>query len=158
MKTLAHLATTLGFDNIRQISFLEPEPLLTDTMIGGISYVVPTIGINNYDAIRAYIQKILSSDPKLYEDATILVLNSTEDPNLLVTEEASLEEDGYQNIYTDISPTGIYSKQYTLYDVSEEAPGTRELLEEKYHTTAKPASELPASIPTDYDFVLILGA
>ena len=31
------------------------------------------------------------------------------------------------------------------------------LLEEKYNTTAKSASELPSTLPTNYDFILIIN-
>ena len=101
---------------------------------------------------------MFSNDPRNYEDASILVLNSTEEAGIASTEQTSLEEDGYKNIYTDNAPTGDYNEQYTLYVLSDSAPGTKKLLEEKYKITAKPSSELPAEIPTDYDFILIIGS
>lgn len=158
MKTLAHLASSFDFNNMRQISLIEPEPLMTTGTINGISYVLPSAGVGNYNAIQKYITKMFSSDPRSYEDYTILVLNATETPGLASTEKSTLEEAGYDNIYVDDAPVGEYSEGYTVYSLTDAAPGTKKLLEEKYQTTAKSATELPAGIPTDYNFVIIVNS
>lgn len=158
MKTLAHLASSFDFNNMRQISLIEPEPLMTTGTINGISYVLPSAGVGNYNAIQKYITKMFSSDPRSYEDYTILVLNATETPGLASTEKSTLEEAGYDNIYVDDAPVGEYSKGYTIYSLTDTAPGTKKLLEEKYQTTIKSAAELPANIPTDYNFVIIVNS
>ena len=158
MKTLAHLAYAFNFDNMRQISLIEPEQLVTTGSINGISYVLPSAGANNYIYIQNYISKMFSNDPRDFEDSSILVLNGTEESGIASFEQETLEEDGYKNIYTDNAPTGEYNDKYTLYSLSDSAPGTQKLLEEKYNITSKPSSELPDGIPTNYDFILIIGA
>lgn len=158
MKTLAHLASSFDFNNMRQISLIEPDPLMTTGTINGISYVLPSAGVGNYNAIQKYITKMFSSDPRSYEDYTILVLNATETPGLASTEKSTLEEAGYNNIYVDDAPVGEYSEDYTVYSLADTAPGTKKLLEEKYQTTAKSTTELPAGIPTDYSFVIIVNS
>ena len=158
IKTVAHLATDLDLSSIRQVSLIEPENFMTTGTINGISYVLPSAGNGNYGKIRAYIAKMLSSDPRVYEDSTILVLNGTETPGLASSEKSTLEEDGYQNISIDDAPAGEYLEEYTLYDLTNTKPGTKKLLEEKYHTTTKSAEELPAGISQDYDFIIILGS
>ena len=157
LKTLAHLSSTYDFDNIRQVSLIEPEKLVTSANIGGISYIVPTAGTGNYSKIQAYVAKMFSNDPRQYEDSSILVLNGTDTPGLASTEQASLEEDNYQNVTVGDAPAGNYEGEYTIYYLTDSAPGTKKLLEEKYNTSAKSADELPAGIPTNYDFVIILG-
>lgn len=156
LKTIAHIATSLDLDSMRQVSLLEPEPLMTTDNIGGISYVLPSAGINNYINIQEYVGKMFSSDPRIYEDSSIIVLNGTEDYGIASAEQTKLEENGYRNIYTDDAPD-IYTKEYTLYALTDNAPKTKNLLEQKYNVTAKSADELPANIPANYDFVLILG-
>ena len=156
-KTLAHLASDIDLNNVRQISLLEPEPLMTTGNINGISYVLPVGGVGSYSRIKSYIETMLSSDPRVRENASILVLNGTETSGLASTEEASLEKDGYKNIYTDNAPTGNYLNQYSLYALDDSKPGTKKLLEEKYSITAQPFEELPVGVPTTYDFILILG-
>ena len=158
MKTLAHLASSFDFNNMRQISLIEPEPLMTTGTINGISYVLPSAGVSNYNAIQKYITKMFSSDPRSYENYTILVLNATETPGLASTEKSTLEEAGYDNIYVDDAPVGEYSVGYTVYSLTDTAPGTKKLLEEKYQITIKSATELPAGISTDYNFVIIVNS
>ena len=156
MKTLAHLSSAFDFDSMRQISLIEPTPLMTTGSINGISYVLPSAGAGNYGAIQKYVAKMFSSDPRNYEDYTILVLNATETPGLAATEKESLKEAGYDNIYTDDAPEDEYNEGYTLYALTDAAPGTQKLLEEKYGPT-QPFDTIPTTIPTDYDFVLIIN-
>lgn len=157
-KTLAHFTSEINLDSVRQISLLEPEPLMTTGTINGISYVLPVGGAGNYSKIKSFIEKSLSSDPKVYEDASILILNGTETPGLASTEESYLEKDGYKNIYTDNAPANNYSDQYTLFAMGDSKPGTKKLLEEKYSVSSKSFDNLPAGIPANYDFILILGS
>ena len=46
---------------------------------------------------------------------------------------------------------------YTLYALTDTAPGTLRLLEGQYSTTAKSSTELPSNISSDYDFIVIIG-
>lgn len=156
MKTLAHLASSFDFDAMRQISLIEPEQLVTTSNINGISYVIPSAGVGNYYAIQEYVTKMFSNDPRSYENYTILVLNATETPGLAATEKEALEEAGYDNIYTDDAPEGEYTADYILYTLTDTAPGTKKLLEEKYGSS-QPANTLPANISPDYDFILVIN-
>lgn len=157
MKTAAHLLTDLDFNNVRQVSLIEPEKLMTTGSIGGISYVLPSAGNGNYSAIQAYVAKMFSNNPQQYEDSSVLVLNGTGTPGVAGTEQAALEEAGYINVYADDAPAGEYTEHYALYVLHDNKPGTRKLLEEKYGQEARPATELPAGIVTDCDFVIIIG-
>ena len=157
MKTLANLTSNFDFQNMRQISLLEPDRLMSTGNINGISYVLPSAGVGSYNKIQSYIAKVFSSDPKVYEGSSILVLNGTETIGVANAEKTSLENDGFTNIVVDNAPEGIYSDNFTLYAINESAPGTQKLLEEKYQTTAKSAAELPTNLPTNYTFVLIIG-
>lgn len=158
MKTAAHLLTDLDFNSIRQVSLIEPEKLMTTGNIGGISYVLPSAGNGNYSAIKAYVAKMFSNNPQQYEDSSVLVLNGTDTPGVAGTEQATLEEEGYINIYVDDAPAGEYTEHYTLYALHDDKPGTKKLLEEKYGQEAKPAAELPQGIVTDCDFVIVIGS
>ena len=157
MKTAAHLLVDLDFESIRQVSLIEPEKLMTTGSIGGISYVLPSAGNGNYSAIKAYVAKMFSGDPRQYEDPTILVLNGTDTAGIAGTEQTTLENEGYANVDISDAPAGEYNDHYTLYALNDAKPGTKALLEEKY-STAHPAAELPAGISTAYDFVIIIGS
>ena len=156
IKTLAHLLIDLDFNSIRQISLIEPTMFMTTDTINGISYVLPSAGAGNYLAIQKYIAKMFSSDPRSYEDYSILILNATDTPGLASSEQITLKDTGYDNIYTDDAPLYDYVDGYTLYALTDTAPGTRKLLDEKYGT-ALPADSLPANISTDYDFILVIN-
>ena len=157
MKTLAHLSSNLDFDSMRQVSLIEPVRFMTTGSINGISYVLPSAGVGNYGSIQEYVAKMFSSDPRVYEDSSILVLNGTETDGLASSEQTKLEEAGYQNVYTDNAPGGNYPEKYILFTISDSAPNTKKLLEERYKVTAKTLEDLPEGIDTNYDFILILG-
>lgn len=157
LKTLAHFTSDFDFNSMRQISLIEPNRLMTTGTVNGISYVLPSAGVGNYGRIQNYVAKMFSSDPRDYEDYTILVLNGTETFGLASNEKTNLETAGFTNIHIDDAPEGEYPSDYTLYAITTSAPGTQKLLEKKYSQSAKPAEELPANITKDYDFILIIG-
>ena len=159
LKSMAHLTFDLDFDSMRQISLLDYANgirYMTTGTINGISYVLPSAGVGNYTAIKAYVAKLLSNDPRSYEEPTILVLNGTGEVGVAGTEKTKLEEAGYTSITTDNAPDGDYPDKVTLYAVSTEKPGTKQLLEKFYdlHVSTDP---LPEGFPTGYDFVILLG-
>ena len=156
MKTLAHLSSSFDFDSMRQVSLIDPIPLMTTGTVNGISYVLPSAGIGNYYAIQDYVAKMFSSDPRNYEDYTILVLNATDTPGLASTEQSTLGDSGFNNISVDDAPEGSYTSGYALYALTDTAPGTLKLLEEKYGP-ALPADSLPAGVSTDYGFIVIIN-
>ena len=157
LKTFAHLISTLDLNTMRQVSLIDPEPLMTTGSINNISYVLPAGGANYYTKIQNHVAKMFSNDPRDREDSSILILNGTETPGLASSEKETLTTDGYDNLYIDDAPAGEYTNQYTLYYLTDTAPETKKLLESKYSITALTANDLPAGIDTNYDFVLILG-
>ena len=119
---------------------------MTTGTINGISYVLPVGGNGYYKGIQNYVAKMFSNDPRVYEDSSILVLNATETPGLAATEQTTLEEAGYSNIYTDDTPAGEYSDSTPLL-TPPPAPSSFS----KKTTTSPPnpqKSSPPASPPT----------
>lgn len=157
MKSFAHLAFQFDFDNMRQISLIDPYWFLTTGMINDISYVLPRAGVGNYGDIQEYVAEMTSNDPRVYEHPTILVLNGTEEAWLASNEATKLEEKGYPEVTADNAPEGKYPTGTTIYSVTTEKTGTKKMLEELYETEAKPLSELPESFSQNYDFVILLG-
>lgn len=155
LKTIAHLSADLDFDNMRQISLVEPYWLVKTGNINGISYVLPSAGVGNYGNIQAYVAEMTSSDPRVYENPTILVLNGTDTAFLASNEVTKLQEKGYTEVAADNAPEGEYREDITLYSTTSEKPGTKKMLEELYETEAK--TDLPENLPQDYDFVIVFG-
>ena len=159
LKTLAHLTYDFDFDSMRQIPLLDPANnirLMTTGTINGISYVLPSAGVGNYSAIQSYITEQLSNDPRIREDATILILNASDTVGLAGTEQRKLEAEGYQHVTADNAPEATYETGTTLYAIGDK-PGTKSLLETYYHETAKDVSALPEAVSLDYDFIIILN-
>ena len=157
MKTLAHLSSNFDFNNMRQVSLLEPRRLMTTGNINGISYVLPSAGVGNYSKIQSYVSEMFSSDPRVYENPSILVLNSLDTVGLASAEKDKLEKAGYTNIATDNTTATAPTEEYTLYSLTSTAPGTKKLLEKEYNLTAKSLDELPEGISRDYTFVIVIG-
>ncbi|MBR3228932.1 LCP family protein [Candidatus Saccharibacteria bacterium] len=156
MKSLAHLTANFDFNNIRQLSLLEPERLMTTGTINGISYVLPVGGAGNYTKIQSFIKKSLDNDPRVYEDASILVLNATETPGVATAEQYSLEEDGFVNVSVGDTSGETFTEEYTFYALTDTAPGTKKLLEERYKVTSSSTETLPEDISRDYDFIIVI--
>lgn len=160
MKTLAHLTQIFDFDSMRQISLVDYDNgvyYMTTATINGISYVVPAAGVGNYTTIRNFVADQLSSDPRHYEAPTILVLNATDTPGLATAEVNALLAEGYTDVTADDAPDGDYYTGITLYAINSDKPGTQQLLETYYWTDAHSADELPAGIPSYYDFIIIVN-
>lgn len=155
MKSFAHLSSEFDFNNMRQISLIDPYWLVKTGNINGISYVLPSAGVGNYGNIQAYVAEMISSDPRVYEHPTILVLNGTSAAFLASNEVTKLQEAGYTEVAADNAPEGEYHEKITLYVNTTEKPGTKKMLEELYETEAR--ADLPENLPQDYDFVIVLG-
>ncbi len=157
LKTMAHLVSDLDLSSMRQISLIDPYHYMTTGNINEISYVLPSAGVGNYASIHEYVSKMTSSDPRVYEDYAILILNATETYGLASSEQAKLEEANFTSVDVSDAPEGKYKDEFALYMLTDTAPGTKKLLEEHYSVTAKTAEELPIEAPEGYDFIIILA-
>ena len=155
LKSLAHLTWEFDFDSMRTLS-LYPDYMTTGTLDNGISYVFPRAGVGNYGYIQEYVTTQLSNDPRVYEEPSILVLNASNVAGLANKEKNKLIEEDYDYVYTDNAPDGEYETGTIIYMINSK-PGTKNMLENYYNKDVKDASDLPADISQDYDFVIILN-
>ena len=155
LKTIAHMPEVLDFDVMRQIS-LYPD-YMTTGILNDISYVLPRAGVGSYSAIQKYLSKMLSSDPRNYEEPTIAIYNATDTAGLASEEKSKLEKDGYTITTIDNAPEGTYEAGTSIYTINGDKAGTKRLLEEFYNKYTKSAEELPATIEPKYDFIIILN-
>ena len=161
LKTVAHLSAEFDFDNMRQLSLYDPANnvyYMTTGTINEISYVLPSAGIGNYGAIQAYVSKYLSNDPRTYEDASIAILNATDQTGLASFLRDSLEsEEGFNISTIGNTEAGPYDAQYSIYVVGEKVSGTVEMLEKYLGVSARPGYELPEGETRDYDIIIVIG-
>lgn len=159
VKTGVHFLSQFDLSSMRQVPILDwgnGIKYMTTANIGGISYVIPTAGVNNYAELQAYIAKMFDSDPAVREDATIEVLNGTEESGVASGEREKLKEAGIEVKTIGDAPAGEYSGT-TIYAMNEDKPGTKARLEKHYGVQAKSVAELPAGVVSDCDFVIIVG-
>lgn len=161
LKTLAHLTYEFDFDSMRQIALIDYMNgiyYMTTGMINGVSYVIPSAGEGNYGEIQEFIAEQLSNDPRVYEKASIIVLNSTDQAGIAGSERAKLIEDGYTDVTADNAPEDVSTtSKYTIYMNGDKISGTADMLSKLYGVTVLPISDAPDSITRDYNFVIILG-
>ncbi len=159
LKTMAHLTFNFDFESMRQILLYDPANgvyFFTTGTINDISYVLPSAGVNNYSDIQAYIAESLSNDPRTYEKPTILILNAKDEDGLAATEKTKLEAEGYTITAIDNTDSKDFTSDISLYTLTNK-PGTKQMLEKYYNVTAMGADKLPAGLPTNYDFIIVLG-
>lgn len=126
--------------------------------IGGISFVVPSLGVGMYRDIHAYIDKMFSSNPAVREGATIAVYNATEASGVAGAEQARLEEEGYTVSEIGDAASGDCAEKYCVFILDESKTATKSALENYYQVSVKSASELPQDIyPGDASVVVIIG-
>lgn len=163
IKTLVHLAPEVSLENMRQIPLTnvgdDKKNYVTTGEIGGISYVIPSAGKDNYTEIKKYIARMVSSDAATREEAKLSILNGSGASGLAAKQKEKLENAGFDVENIGDAPEGVYPDKYYIYDLTGgEKPGTKASLEKRYKVTAKPADELPEGIiTTGYDFIIIIG-
>ena len=156
--TAAKMFTETGFGQLRQIPlYADGAKYFTTGIISGISYVYPTAGVDNYNAIKEYIKKSLTSDPVILEDAKTMVLNGSGVEGLAEREKTELEKAGFNITKLGNAPSGEYFGKVYIYDVGNK-PATREKIETYYNEKVQNLETMPSGIDTTgIDFVVILG-
>ncbi|MBP5511893.1 LCP family protein [Candidatus Saccharibacteria bacterium] len=154
----AKVFSETNFNTIRQIPLIGDDSnyLTTDT-IRGVSYVVPTAGVDKYDGIRNYIKQAFLKNPVILENAHIAVLNGSGVSGLAAKEMEELQRSVFNVVYTGDAPSGNYFEKIYLYALTDK-PATKEKLETYYNTKALGPEEVPyGTMVYNMDFVIILG-
>ncbi len=158
IKRLYEISQNIGSDKVTSLGLADPPNVLVATdNIGGLSVVVPTAGLNQYDEIRSYIRNTIRDPFLKRENARVIILNGTGTAGLATATSEELKSYGYNVVSVDNAPTSDYTKSQ-LIDISN---GTKEYtksyIQKRLGLTS--TSNAPVGIPgTDVaDFVIILG-
>ena len=143
-------------DHIGSLSFVDDPVLVTTSVIGDQSVVIPRAGINDYRAIRAFVRNTLVDGFIQQEGATITVLNGSGITNLASRRAAELEEFGYNVVEVANAPTTNYLS--TVLIANSQLPYTQKYLENRLDLGAIYGSP-PGGGLEQYtsDFVIIIG-
>ena len=135
-----------------------PNQYVNTGNIAGQSIVLPTAGLFNYGAIQQYVRGLLKDPYIIKENAKVLILNGTNQPDLATNEANLLKTYGYNVIGVANTPTSNWSNNVLVNLTHGQDPYTQHYLEERFGVKAM--AEMPnKSIPTNgADFVIILGS
>jgi len=157
---LYSLVSRISNSNIQSIALADDPPnpqLVTTDTVGDQSVVRPTLGFNNYSAIQYFVRNILKDSYLLKENASIMVLNGSDQPNLGNQEASVLKSYGYNVSSVGNAPTNNYSSTQLVDLSGGKDPYTNHYLQ--LRLGVKSISQLPDNSiqPGNANFVIILG-
>ncbi len=158
IRTLMDLGKNIKSSDIRSLDFYKKGNMLmtTQSFSNAGSSVVPAAGTFNYDDIRAYITKSLSSNPAAAENANIIVMNGSGVAGAGQKVADNLTSKGFTVGNITNAPSGTYPP-ITIYQITTNKTATADALKTMYNVTLK-TSTPPFSVTGDTDFVIIVGS
>ncbi len=148
-RTLVSLAQEIQSDDIKSISLIDGD----DPVMNGDGN--PSAGKYQFDEIRAFIKRSLSSDPVVREQAPVAVYNGSGEAGVAQTEADKLEAANYTIALVGNAPTRKYPR-YTLYQIGSGNEGTAAKLQQRYNIKITKGTP-PVSVGSSVKFVLIIG-
>jgi anionic cell wall polymer biosynthesis LytR-Cps2A-Psr (LCP) family protein len=157
IRTLLDLGKNIPSSDIHSLDFYATGNMLfgSQTFSNSGSSQIPAAGLYDYDDIRAYVAKELSSDPAAAEGANISVLNGSGVSGAGQKVADALTAKGYTVGAIDNAPDGTYPP-ITIYEITKDKTATADALKKLYNvsiTTSAP----PFSVTGDTDFVIVVG-
>ena len=129
--------------------------LVKTTDINGISYVIPTAGLNDFSDIQNYLQRLNSSDPVVKEDASVEILNGSNTDGLAAQTETTLTDKGLNVV--GIGDDSVRPATVILV-LNKNKPATEAYLKSMFKVTPTTnAAAYPETEGYSADFVIILG-
>lgn len=161
MKSGVNLMKNVDLQSLRQVPLINTEDgdYVKPANINEVSYVIPTAGSHKYSEIQKYVAKMFSSDPMMRENAKIGVFNGSGAVGVATAEGRKLEERNLRVEKVGDAPEGDYTEKIYVYDLTNQNPGTKKLMEEIYKGVEVRTKEtLPKELQiSGLDFVIIIG-
>lgn len=157
---LREIADKIGADNVESIELVgeEPKDFIVSDNLNGLSIQRPKTGMYDYSEIQSFVRNTLRDGYLRSEDATVLVMNGTDQPDLATRQAEELESFGYSVASpqeNDIPP----QRETILVDLTDgEKRYTKRYLEQRIETFA--STSLPREVVVDderIDFVILIG-
>ena len=144
-------------ENISSISFVDDPILLTTSVIGEQSVVIPIAGVNDYREIKSFVRNKLIDGFINRENASITILNGSGITNLAANRAQELESYGYNVVEIANAPTSNYLSTILVVN-NEDRPYTQKYLENRLDVTPTKKSVLGDDLEQyNSDFVIIIG-
>ncbi len=158
IKRLYEIMQQIPADKIATVGLADPPNVLVTTdNIGGLSVVVPSAGLYQYEDIQSFIRNNLRDAYLKSEDARVLILNGTSIAGLATATSAELKSYGYNVTGVDNAPTDNYVQNQLIDLTNGEKRYTKSYLEKRLGLTS--TTQVPTGVPglESADFVIILG-
>lgn len=149
IRTLVTLAQGIKSEDIKSVSLIDGD---APVMKGDGN---PAAGLYQYDAIRAFIKKSISSDPVTQENAIVAVYNGSGVTGAAQAEADKLEELGFVVGNVGNPPAGEYAPA-TVYQIDASKKATAAKLKKTYGVELL-TTDPPVTVPTGTAFVVIIG-
>lgn len=156
IRTLMRLGSEIDSKNINRLNLSDGDKAVVESgQEGGASVVVPTAGVFNYTAIRAFIAKALSSNEVVREGANLAVLNGSGKAGVAQTQADKLTAAGFTVTSVDTAPASKYA-DVEVYQIGKGMDKTKAKLESTFKVKVKTTAP-PVSVTADTNFVIIFG-
>jgi formylmethanofuran dehydrogenase subunit D len=156
IRTLMKLGSQIDSKNINRLNLSDGDKAVVESgSYGGASVVIPTAGAFNYDEIKAFIKKALSSNDVTREGAKVAVLNGSGKTGVAQTQANKLTSAGFTVSTVDTAPEGTYA-DVEVYQIGTGMAKTKAKLESTFKVKVK-TSAPPASVAAGTNFVIIFG-
>jgi polyisoprenyl-teichoic acid--peptidoglycan teichoic acid transferase len=159
IKRLYDIGKNIGADKIASLNLADPPQSLVGTSnIGGLSVVVPTAGLFQYDDIHSFVRNSLKDPFLKKENARVVILNGTTTTGLASGKERELKSYGYNVVMVDNAPTKDYTSTRLIDNTNGAMRYTKSYLEKRIGKTAE-TTQIPGVVTAETaDFVIILGS
>ncbi len=157
IRTLMQVGGEIKSNDIHTLSLIDGENAVVKTGgYGGMSVVMPSAGIFDYNGIQAFIQKNLSDNPVTKEAAPIVVLNGTGQNGYGKTKADLLTKDGFNIKEVKNAPDGTY-ENVEIYRIGTSNSATAKKLASMYNVKLKTTTP-PITVDSTVRFVIIYGS
>lgn len=149
----------ISADNIKSVGLTDAGSSFIKTgAMNGQSIDLPIAGLYNYSQIRAYVKSILPDPYITKENARILVLNGTNNPDILNSTVSELKSFGYNIVGTGNTIQKNYAATTLINVGTINEPYTEHYLVNRLNATIlKDLPEPINSTTNNPNFVIILG-
>lgn len=152
VQTLITLAKDIKNDDIRSISLIDDDGTNPAVLNGNAQ---PAAGLYQFDDLRAFIKKKLTSNPVTREEANVVVLNGSATAGVAKTEGDKLTALGFIVSEMDNAPEGTYAP-VEIYQIGDGKTATKEKLESLFGVKVK-VTPVPFTVTEGTNFVVIFG-
>jgi LCP family protein required for cell wall assembly len=157
-RALYDITKKVTSNNIKSLSLnsADGQDLLQNyTSYDGESALVPAAGRNNYSAIQSFVAQQTSNNPVVQENASITVLNGTNQDGLAATFQQKLESDHYDVASIGDANTSDQATTQIIDNSKGQKPATLSALEAEFGKNVTTTNPYVSSYQSD--FIIVLG-